>query len=214
VVGISLFVNKGQTMRRSLFVFVFPLLGACATSAPLPPLLPPSTSVQDKRSCADLTGRYSFEGKWARPPALIENGQARPWTRSETAPRIDEHAFSFVVHTITEPQTAVVQMDVRTGKVTIDILGSGSDSRFALMSAKLPFSLSLACTGGHWQTSGTTESSDGGIGTVLTTSRRSVQRGPDGSLIATGDKTIDSGLLTRSRLTQSWQAEFKEIKSQ
>ena len=176
---------------------------ACALATAIPP--------GDVRDCADISGRFSFYGDWLKPVVVTMKGEALPNGRAEEPPRIDEHAFSFVARTITNPQSAVLDQDVMTGNAKIDIFGSGFDARFTNMSAKLPFTSALKCIDGSWVTERMVEGKSGGVRPTETKTRISLRLTESGRLMATGEKQSTSGNFSRSMVSQSWTATFRKL---
>ena len=193
-------------MRGQLLLLPLALMSACALANPTPS--------SDVRDCADISGRFSFYGEWLKPFVAISNGEVMPSNMAAELPRIDERAFRFVVRTITNLQSAVLEQDLMTGNARIDILGSGFDARFVTMSAKLPITRALKCVDGSWVTENTVEGRSGGFTPTETKTRIALTLAKDGHLIAKGDKQITTGSFSRSTISQSWTAVFRKLPKQ
>jgi hypothetical protein len=146
-----------------------------------------------------LSGTYHFVGK----PATTATAD------SSSELRFDEKAMAMTVRTVIEPHTVVVKHEVSSGMLTVDVLGKGSDARFALMSARLPLIATFSCIQGAWIMDSSSIGSGGGRSSE-TRQRTSLQSTSQG-LIAVGTKTITTGTFSRKSVTHEWQVQFDRI---
>ena len=147
--------------------------------------------------CPDLSGTYNFFGKPARAAMADE----------ATELRFDEKAMAMTVRTVIEPHTVVLNHNVSSGTLTVDVLGKGSDPRSALMSAKLPLTATYLCEAGRWVREKVMVGGAGGGRPSETREKISLSILPTG-LHAVGISTSEVGTFSRRTFTQEWDIVF------
>jgi hypothetical protein len=165
---------------------------------PPPPSATPSVDMRQAVGCPDLSGKYHFAGE--------PSGENQALLAEDL--RFDSAALAAIVRTVVGPHTAILNHDRSGGTISVDVVGNGTDLRFAPMSAKLPVVTSFTCDGTDWQMSRVSIGSGGGGRSSTTTWRITLKSVPNG-LIADGSEVSEVGTLSRKTLTRSWKVLFR-----
>jgi hypothetical protein len=148
--------------------------------------------------CPDVSGRFAVFGEW------LEHS---PDNVSNEPPRVDELAFKFVARRIAKPKAATVKYSAQQGDLTINVEGSGIDTRWPNV---LPIRRRVRCTDQGWLLEG--RSAGGGDNTLSTSTYRVLIRiGNEGSLSVFGEEHYEIGLLFRSKSSRLWSAKFPRL---
>lgn len=157
------------------------------------------TTMRSEAQCSLLSGTYSFLGKSIGP----KGGE------STSELRFDEKAMGMTMRTIIDPHTVVLTHDRTAGNLSAEIAGTGTDQRFAGMSAKLPLSAVFVCIDGSWMREKIVAGKGGGGRPSEINIRISLRSSLEG-LVAEGTTTRSTGTLPRHTAVQEWRVLFEK----
>lgn len=161
----------------------------------------------EKRTCADLSGNYAFEGHWEKFEADGPNSQTIREDVIKIPPRFDERALSIFARSVIEPRDVTLKHDLSTGMLIADILGSGISNQWKQYGPFLPAHILLSCVNGRWLRE-TVANGKGGFSSTESRNKIYLQLDINGDIRSEGEKSISSGLVFEDKLTLRWITKF------
>jgi hypothetical protein len=163
----------------------------------------------EKKTCADLSGNYAFEGHWEKLEADGPNAKSIRESVLRIPPRFDERVLGIFARSVINPRNVLLKHDLVTGTLVVDILGSGISNQWKQYGPFLPAQILLACGNGQWLRE-TVSYGKGGFSSTESHTQIYIQLDANGDIKAEGEESIRSGLVFVDKLVLRWGTKFRK----